>query len=274
MVSSLRLRPVRSVLGALALAALLGFGGSPVDAHPSSHSIPWSLHDCDVVLATFFLPGAAIQSEMPEGFVASIVTTTGGPTVTQIGVEMDDCASGAGSEGDVEGMQYATIWAQVQPPSHLRLAGNGGHYVTFGSLVPDDARRTLLQEHGLLDVLDGEIRITREDALGIGAGVVVKATTTYENGDTMTITTVTDAARPGGSGGGKFVSFTATDPYVSRWRTDWAAHDARQSPGLVQFSPGSRAAALFGTEAIAAQVAVQQWDYTDGKIEFPLPLRR
>lgn len=245
----------------LTLAVLLLLA-APVLAD-GGHSIPWSLDDCDYVIAFAFLPGALLQPHLPEGWLA--------PPASQVGFEMERCRSGTGLVGPVADMEYATIWASVVPPPALRVAGFGFYSINLDSLVPDDDRLALLREHGITSVHDGDVTYER---LGLdGAAGMLIARTTYDDEGGFEVRTGSEEIRDGSTGGGVFVSYNFGDGVVSRWRTAWDAPLVRIYPAVVTLAPDSTAADVFGTTTVPAYAWVGTWSYTPGRIEFPLGLR-
>lgn len=124
-----------------------------LQARPQSQTLPWGLTGCQYAVAFVPVPAAAVQTYLPEGFRPLALAEFGLPPDPRgdanIGTELWTCEEGAGLNGTVAGMAYASIFTAVAPPEELYDEANTFHFVKWDVLVPDEARRALLAEAGI-----------------------------------------------------------------------------------------------------------------------------
>lgn len=278
-----------TILGALAVTtAAVALPGSPIAGEPAPEAaastgpeadaasvgdgveLPWELLDCEFAVAFVLADTAELQAMAPDGF--TVRSPTRGPTGVStpadrslVGVEAETCEEGTSVAGLVDGVDYASIWVAVQPPEDLVVTGfEGGYYVNFDPLVPDEERRGLFDDVGV-PAHGGEVAFETNPATG-----VFEATWNLDGlGDlSVEANTVED---PIGTPGGSFVQWTeASDGDLAQWRIDWQMHTFFQGPGIVHVPPGSWLADLLGSETVPAPIVYYgTWDYTDGEIQLP-----
>lgn len=241
------------------------------EATTSTDTLPWSLLDCEYVVAQVATNAQNVQPYLPDGFVAKtqepagVARETGGTAI--IGFEVDVCQSGAGLHGDVSPMTYASTWVAVTPPRDLAIRGDGAwaYYVNFDFLAPDEDRRALFQSRGL-PAGTGVIDIQRAVPQLPGGPTTVH----YEIGGNgafhMTFTSEPSGAVPLV---GRFAQFTQGDNGLARWRTDYAATANHVGAGIIELSADSWQAQMLGGTTHPARYLSGTWDYTNGLIELP-----
>lgn len=262
----------RLVLGtgilALGAATLLVLANVPLSepadaAAPVGTALAWDLLDCEFVYGTAVVPAARIASRIPAGFTPFAVTTATGNRLVSVGFEVDVCESGAGLDGRVEPMTYASTWVPVLATSQYNVQGVS-MFLNWETLVPDDERRALLRATGT-PAFDGEIRIDR------GATPLAPFSVDYRFEDVAGFRfDIVPRGEDSAQQSGEFAQYTpGENGTLTFWQTKWATTTSFSGVGTITLDPASWQAEVFGATTIPAQFQYGTWDYTDGRIVLP-----
>ena len=237
--------------------------------------LPWDLLDCTFAIATVAVPSALLAEHLPAGFRpvggnGAINTPAESQSVSNVGFEVDDCASGAGADGDVAGMTYAAMWVAVRPPIGLYRDGVAGYFVNWDPLVPDAPRRAMFDAAGV-PARDGGVTISSPATSGAPGGELAVTFSldglgTFSYGGPV-------ASDPRGQSGGTFGQWTQRSDGAARpltyWQTDWQTTSSYAGAGTLNVDEDSWWADVLGTTTVPVRLWTGTWAYTDGFIEFP-----
>src|SRR5688500_20187593 len=93
---------------------------TPAGDSAALETLPWTLTQCRYVVGWSSADPAKVQAQLPPGFKVQPGTPLGLPVPVEeviIGTEAFECAEGAGLNGTVEPMLYASIWLPGTPPA-------------------------------------------------------------------------------------------------------------------------------------------------------------
>jgi hypothetical protein len=217
--------------------------------------IPWEILDCRFAYAQPAADAAAVAAMLPEGFTLAQAI---GPRIL-VGFEVNLCASGTGLDGPVSPQTYASFWVPVVPPPGQGEDG-AAHFVNFDVLVEDPERRALLASWGT-PARDGEVEWTSP------ADGAVRVDYTLDGVGSFAISVAGAGPRAGGQGA--FDQWTPGAAGLTYWRTDFAATQLFQGPGLLEVDAASPYADWFESPVVPATVNFGAWNYTGGSIHRP-----
>jgi len=215
----------------------------------------WTLIDCTFVYGLVPADASKVKALLPPGFLV------GG--LPLVGFETDVCASGAGANGTVAPMTYASFWVAVTPPAHLRVPGAVAHFVNFDTLIPDADRRGPMVEAGIA-ARNGTIA----ESYGPGRSTVDLQ---LEGFGALHFEIAGGGAPSGGGAASNFAQYTkAANGTLARWKTDYRPTQSAQGAGAITLPPGTWLRELFGADVVPARFTWGHWSYTNGFVEFPI----
>jgi hypothetical protein len=234
----------RSLLAAAVL--VLALLAQPATAGSADRVLPWGLDDCRFVIALVPTSAARIAAHLPDGFVPVVPDSVRAllPPDARLeavfGLEVFDCASGAGLGGPVDGLDYGSFWSFVQAPAALADDRYQLAFYKWDTLVPDDDRRTLLAEAGAL-VRDGEAALDR--FVATPPGTVLDARLVLDGSQSFRFAGATAAPV---DFTGTFIEYQQGDDGFVAWRTAYRSDAAHGGAGLVEFAPASFPTVVLG----------------------------
>lgn len=259
------------VLAILLLPALAGCT-TPRDLFEAptipAQTHPWGLRECSYVVAVLPASAARVQQHLPDGFRALAPQDVGLPRDARgadgnVGVEAWRCGQGVGSNNTtLESPVYGATFAFVEPPAELKENGTRFYFVKWDVLIPDEARRTLLEDAGVT-AYNGSVTLTRGPAALDRAFVATLAM----NG---TYTMRGAAAQASNLTEFRFVEFTAVPDGLVVWRAS-VAGTALGGAGTVALPPG-RLRDVVGSDS--AQAFFLSGTASFEPANFTLPARR
>lgn len=241
--------------------------GLPAVQLPRPDSIEWGLTQCQAAIVLFDVAAEKVQPHLPDGFkplpVASGVSgvpanpASGG----SFGIEMFTCQQGIGLNETVESIAYGSYFAFAEPPAELKDATADYHFVKWDVLVPDEARRTLLQDVGV-PALNGSAAFesfTLDGSKGALRGTLnmtgdhVFEGTTYAPGPATV----------------RFLEFTAVPDGLAVWKMDVTTTAIGIGPGKVTVPGGTLAADVLGTGTHEGTLMAFKGDFASGLVDLP-----
>lgn len=231
--------------------------------------LPWTLTDCNVLIALLPATEAAIADRIPDGFdVLALSEIPGIPPQeprgdANVGVEVWRCASGSGLNAtqNVTDIAYGSVFSFVRPPDDLADENATYHFLKWDVLVPDEARRLILQAEGV-PALPGNATFDREQPVG-PATLFQAAMDLGDDAYGFEATTGQAAEAPA-----SFVEFSETPHGFVVWRTNVTASGMTAGTGLVDLSGASWLRAALGKESEQAYYLAGRASL-DGTISIP-----
>lgn len=266
----------RGLLPLLLLASLAGCSsedGTPGRGSLEALELPWSLTGCRFAVVLVEVPAERVAAHVPEGFrVMSVAEAIGGepglgagaPSPNgdgNFGVEAFQCDEGQGLDGTVAGLSYGSYVTAVEPPAELRRNVDL-HFVKWDTLVPDEPRRLLLQQYGLL-VRAGSAVV----ALGPAQGSLASYTATLDFGGEETLELAGNSLAPREDF--TFVEYTRTPRGLATWSSTLDVSQGGSGPHTVVVPEGGKATDVVGRGEHRAFGFAGVADVTGGLIEAP-----
>lgn len=276
---ALRRRTHRIGLTASALAVGLVAGSTPATAGGTDRgrTIDWGLSGCHGLVVLIPVAAETLEPHLPEGFTAvmpdSVAATLPPDPRLQavLGLELLECDEGAGLHGPIEGLDYASFWTFVDPPAALEGRGHDLSFVKWDTLVPDEDRRDLLQDHGLA-ARDGDVTIDEWHPLALESGVAFDAGWTFADGEEYRFS---GAAAAPMDFQGTFIEYTTASAGLAEWETTFHAPTAFGGAGIAELAPDGWPAEVLGTTRADAYFLVPvDLDFTDATLMLPARSRR
>lgn len=245
-----------------------GDGASSPPRTPEERSIPWGLTDCTALV--WFVPAdaEAVAEQLPDGFTPAgvIGTPTGDPPPAAdgyLGFEAFTCETGRGLDGPVEGMTYATVFTSVVPPAELAVEGVGGqHYYKWHVLVPEEPRRTFLQDVGV-PAVDGSVSLTQP------APGVWSASFELDGLGAFAMTGPTQGPPSASEGSIPFAEFTPAEGGFATWTASATNISRAAGAGTWTVPGGSWMADVLGDTRGAAPYDLDRWSFAEAAITLP-----
>lgn len=241
--------------------------GLPALEVPRPDAIDWALTRCEAAIVLFDVAAEKVQPHLPEGFkplpVASGVAglplnpVNGG----SFGIEMFTCAKGIGLNETVESIAYGSYFAFAEPPAELKDATADYHFVKWDVLVPDEARRTLLQDVGV-PALNGTA--TFESFTLDGSKGALRGTLNMTGEHIFEGTTYAP-----GPAAIRFLEFTAVPDGLAIWKMDATTTAIGLGPGTVTVPAGTLAAEVLGAGTHEGDLMAFKGDFASGLVDLP-----
>lgn len=268
-----------ALIGAALLSGCMGPEATPQEppaVEPETDEdrteLPWALSTCRVVVALIPVDAESVEAHLPDGFQAvSGEDAFGLPPDKRgdgvIGLETFACESGEGLNQTVDGLAYGAYFTAVEPPAEYEIPDAELPLYKWDTLIPDEARRTLLQERGI-PAVDGDTDLSGLTATPGGHAFDVTLTLgEHEHRFTGVTNRPAEAFRQGFY----FVEYTETPEGMAAWHMpDNEAPDALEGTGTMELAPGSLPAQIVGatsTQAFFASATTVQ--FRDGTLELP-----
>lgn len=234
----------------------------------------WTLNACSAVIALAPVDAGPIQERLPANFTPQAPEEFGLPPDVRgealFGIETFQCTNGTGLNGTIDDLAYGSIFIPVHPPENLTLDSMDLHFVKYETLIPDEPRRTLLQDAGL-PAVDGSTDLSGLQATP--AGHLFDASLTLGE-ETFTFTGSTNQPMEDFREGVPFVEFQPTsqdDDALAIWlSTENVATDATQGTGTLGVPAGSWAEEVIGAQATQAwMIASTDVNFITGAMALP-----
>lgn len=248
--------------------------------------LPWALEECQFAIAIMPVQPAALGEHLPQGFtVLSVYEIPGfpvqrNPTVpvgdprgtANLAIEIFRCASGSGANAseNLTDVSYGAVFSFVQPPEDKRDENATHHVVKWDTLIPDDARRALLDAEGI-PVFGGNASFSQ--FTDIGAFKIVQGLLEL-TGDANSTYAFDSGNQPEGSAGFAAVELKefspARDGEFVEWRANLTTAGGLAGSGFLDLSGGAEwVAAAAGSDRVQAYYLTGIATLTNGTITLP-----
>lgn len=265
----------RPLLALLLVAPLVGCAtdpGAPATPSPADEAaaqvLPWSLSQCRYIVGFTPVEESALAPHIPEGFTLDKGPVVGGLLLERVslGLEAFVCERGSGLEGEVERMEYGSIFVAAMPPEHMIDENSSLHMLKWDVLVPDAPRREALRAVGL-PVYDGSATVEDHPG-GVRRGVL-----TLDGIGTFVLEMVATQTSPASTEVRRFTEYTPAGAGAGfgAWRTDyaWDSDTIATGRGTTTWPDGSWAADVVGQSPAPSTFHAGTWSFTNGTIELP-----
>lgn len=218
------------------------------------------------MVATVPVSAERLQPFLPEGFTAA---TSSGPLAAvrgsaYLGFESFECREGAGVNGSIPTMQYASVFTSADPPEDLSDESLSLQMVKWDVLVPDADRRAILEAAGF-PARDGSARV----AAPVAGSPLLRGEVEMAGFGWFTIEGVPTSEY--GPFEGTFVEFMpGTAGILAAWRAAYEGEGGRRGTATIVMDPQSWVVQVTGETRVVGGFTTGAWTFSNATITFPV----